>query len=191
MTGTQEFPPIHPNQVIARVILTSLSTTIELMRIIKTESTQHLYELSKKKLETAKKAFNASKKAGKLDYSFIAKAEPSIRENFLAMASEKASKFGNPEAVRVYDHIDTIRRLNQGYNRAGGVLRNFNACWYAFPNTEQFGYRKGKDGRKIRITGYQNHAVVKDAKTLSVAGKDTARARQEKEARTVGGIPSR
>jgi IS605 OrfB family transposase len=36
----------------------------------------------------------------------------------------------------------------------------------------------------------QDHAVVKDAETLSVADSDTIRARQEKEARTAGGIPS-
>ena len=33
-------------------------------------------------------------------------------------------------------------------------------------------------------------AVVKDAETLSVAGNDTTRSRQEKEIRIVGGIPS-
>jgi hypothetical protein len=154
VAGTQELPPIHPNRVMARAILTGLSTTIELMRIIKTEATQYLYELSKKKLDEAKKAYDASKKARKPDFSPITKAEPSIRENFLAMLSEKASRFGNVEVVRVYDPRDTIRRLNQGYNRAGGVLRNFNSCWYNFPNAEQFGIRKGKDGRKIRITGY-------------------------------------
>ena len=107
-------PPIHPNRVMARAILTGLSTTIELMRIIKTEATQHLYELSKNKLEKAKEAFDASVKVGKPDFSHITKAEPSIRENFLAMLSEKASKFGNIEVVRVYDPRDTIRRLNQG-----------------------------------------------------------------------------
>jgi hypothetical protein len=154
VAGTQELPPIHPNRVMARAILTGLSTTVELMRIIKTQETQHQYELSKKKLKEVKKAYDASKKTRKPDFSPITKAEPSIRENFLAMLSEKASKFGNIEVVRVYDPRDTIRRLNQGYNRAGGVIRNFNACWYDFPNTEQFGYRKGKDGRKIRITGY-------------------------------------
>ena len=37
----------------------------------------------------------------------------------------------------------------------------------------------------------KNPAVVKDAETLSVTGNDTPRRRQEKEARTVGGIPSR
>jgi hypothetical protein len=37
----------------------------------------------------------------------------------------------------------------------------------------------------------QDPAVVKDAETLAVAGSDTTRDRQEKEARTVGGIPSR
>ena len=37
----------------------------------------------------------------------------------------------------------------------------------------------------------QDHAVVKDAETLSVTGNDTPRKRQEKEARTVGGIPPR
>jgi IS605 OrfB family transposase len=37
----------------------------------------------------------------------------------------------------------------------------------------------------------QDCAVVKDAKTLSATGNDTTRIRQEKEARTVGGIPSR
>ena len=37
----------------------------------------------------------------------------------------------------------------------------------------------------------QDCTVVKDAETLSVAGNDTTRTRQEKEARTVGGIPSR
>jgi IS605 OrfB family transposase len=36
----------------------------------------------------------------------------------------------------------------------------------------------------------QDPAVVKDAETLAVAGNDTTRAQQEKEARTVGGIPS-
>jgi ribosomal protein L37E len=36
----------------------------------------------------------------------------------------------------------------------------------------------------------QDHAVVKDAKKLAVAGSDTTKVRQEKEARTVGGIPS-
>ena len=36
----------------------------------------------------------------------------------------------------------------------------------------------------------QDYAVVKDAETLSVTGTDTTRARQEKEARTVGGILS-
>jgi IS605 OrfB family transposase len=39
--------------------------------------------------------------------------------------------------------------------------------------------------------GDKDPAVVKDAETLSVAGNDTFRARQEKEARTVGGIPPR
>jgi IS605 OrfB family transposase len=37
----------------------------------------------------------------------------------------------------------------------------------------------------------QDCAVVKDAETLAVTGNDTTRFRQEKEARTVGGIPSR
>jgi hypothetical protein len=36
----------------------------------------------------------------------------------------------------------------------------------------------------------EDHAVAKDAEMLSVAGFDTARTRQEKEARTVGGILS-
>jgi hypothetical protein len=39
--------------------------------------------------------------------------------------------------------------------------------------------------------GDKDPAVVKDAETLSVAGCDTNRVRQKKEARTVGGIPSR
>ena len=39
--------------------------------------------------------------------------------------------------------------------------------------------------------GDKDPAVVKDAETLSVAGCDTNRSRQKKEARTVGGIPSR
>ena len=39
--------------------------------------------------------------------------------------------------------------------------------------------------------GDKDHAVIKDAETLSVAGSNTTRTRQEKEARTVGGIPSR
>jgi hypothetical protein len=39
--------------------------------------------------------------------------------------------------------------------------------------------------------GDKDLAVVKDAEILTVAGNDTARGRQEKEARTVGGIPSR
>jgi IS605 OrfB family transposase len=39
--------------------------------------------------------------------------------------------------------------------------------------------------------GDEDLAVVKDAETLTVAGSDTTRVRQEKEARTVGGIPSR
>jgi ribosomal protein L37E len=38
--------------------------------------------------------------------------------------------------------------------------------------------------------GDKDHAVVKDAETLSVAGNDTPRRRQEQEARTVGGILS-
>ena len=37
----------------------------------------------------------------------------------------------------------------------------------------------------------EDHAVVKDAEKLSVAGSDITRTRQEKEARTVGGMPSR
>ena len=37
----------------------------------------------------------------------------------------------------------------------------------------------------------QDHAVAKDAEKLSVTGNDAIRVRQEKEARTVGGIPSR
>ena len=37
----------------------------------------------------------------------------------------------------------------------------------------------------------QDHAVAKDAEMLSVTGSETTRGRQEKEARTVGGIPSR
>ena len=37
----------------------------------------------------------------------------------------------------------------------------------------------------------QDHAVVKDAETLTVTGSDTLRFRQEKEARTAGGMPSR
>jgi transposase len=37
----------------------------------------------------------------------------------------------------------------------------------------------------------QDYAVGKDAETLSVTGSDTTRVRQEKEARTVGGMPSR
>jgi hypothetical protein len=93
VAGTQELSPIHPNIVIARAILTGLSTTVELMRIIYTEATQHLYELLKNKLEKAKEAFYASVKAGKSDFSHITNAEPRIRENFLAMLSEKASKF--------------------------------------------------------------------------------------------------
>jgi hypothetical protein len=36
----------------------------------------------------------------------------------------------------------------------------------------------------------KDHAVVKDAEILAVAGNDTTRVRQEKEARTLGGIPS-
>ena len=39
--------------------------------------------------------------------------------------------------------------------------------------------------------GDKDHTVVKDAETLSVAGSDTTRIRQKKEARYVGGIPSR
>ena len=35
----------------------------------------------------------------------------------------------------------------------------------------------------------KDYAVAKDAETLSVAGIDTTRVRQEKEARTMGGIP--
>jgi len=38
--------------------------------------------------------------------------------------------------------------------------------------------------------GDKDPAVVRDAETLSVAGKDTPRLRQEKEARTAGGILS-
>jgi hypothetical protein len=34
-------------------------------------------------------------------------------------------------------------------------------------------------------------AVEKDAETLTIAGEDTTRVQQEKEARTIGGIPSR
>jgi hypothetical protein len=45
-------------------------------------------------------------------------------------------------------------------------------------------------GDKTEI-GDKNPAVVKDAEILSVAGTDATRVRQEKEARTVGGIPSR
>jgi hypothetical protein len=60
VAGTQELPPIHPNQVMVRAILTGLSTAVELMRIIKTEATQHLYELSKKNLEEVKKVFDVS-----------------------------------------------------------------------------------------------------------------------------------
>jgi transposase len=37
----------------------------------------------------------------------------------------------------------------------------------------------------------QDHAVVKDVEKLTVTGSDTSRVRQEKEARTVGGIQSR
>jgi hypothetical protein len=40
-------------------------------------------------------------------------------------------------------------------------------------------------------SGDEDHAVEKGAKKLSVTGNDTTRARQEKEARTVGGMPSR
>jgi hypothetical protein len=39
--------------------------------------------------------------------------------------------------------------------------------------------------------GDKDHAMVKDAETLSVTGNDTTRTQQEKEARTVGGMPSR
>ena len=39
--------------------------------------------------------------------------------------------------------------------------------------------------------GDKNHAVVKDAEILAVAGSDTTRVRQEKEARTVGDMLSR
>jgi len=39
--------------------------------------------------------------------------------------------------------------------------------------------------------GDNDPAVVRTVKTLSVAGSDTPVARQEKEARSVGGIPSR
>ncbi len=39
--------------------------------------------------------------------------------------------------------------------------------------------------------GDNDLAVEKDAETLAVAGDDTTRTQQEKEARTVGGIPSR
>jgi hypothetical protein len=131
VAGTQELPPIHPNQVMKRAILTGLSTTIELMRIIKTKATQRLYELSKKKLVRAKKAYDASKKVGKPDFSFIIKAELGIRENLLAILSEKASKFGNIEVVEVYNPKDISRCLNQWWNRAGGVLRNFITCWYS------------------------------------------------------------
>ena len=90
MAGTQDLPPIHPNRVMESAILTGLSSTIELMRIIKTVATQHLHKMTKKKLEEANKAFYASIKAGKPDFSLITKAEPSIRENFLTMLSETA-----------------------------------------------------------------------------------------------------
>jgi IS605 OrfB family transposase len=43
------------------------------------------------------------------------------------------------------------------------------------------------DGIKESV---QDHAAVKDAEILSVTGSDTTRGRQEKEARTVGGMPS-
>jgi transposase len=39
--------------------------------------------------------------------------------------------------------------------------------------------------------GDNDPAVEKDAETLTVAGEDTTRVQQEKEARTIGGIPSR
>jgi hypothetical protein len=39
--------------------------------------------------------------------------------------------------------------------------------------------------------GDNNPAVARTVKTLSVAGSDTSATRQEKEARSVGGIPSR
>ena len=44
-------------------------------------------------------------------------------------------------------------------------------------------------GDKVKKSD-QDHAVVKDAETLSVTGRDTTRVRQEQEARTVGGMPS-
>jgi IS605 OrfB family transposase len=45
-------------------------------------------------------------------------------------------------------------------------------------------------GDEVEV-GDEDLAVVKDAEKLSVAGSDTTRFREEKESRTVGGIPSR
>jgi hypothetical protein len=154
MAKASDSLPEHPNRVIARAYLTGLSTTVQNLWSIKTIKTEHLYESSKKILESAKKRYLRSTRQGKPDFCPLTKAEHTIRSNALTMYWEKLAVFGNTEVHRVRNPNDTIGFANQILNRLGAVLRNLMVIWYTFPDPEELGTRAGSKGKQFRIMGY-------------------------------------
>ncbi|MFW9889481.1 MAG: hypothetical protein ACFFER_14940, partial [Candidatus Thorarchaeota archaeon] len=142
--------PVHPNRVLSQAIKKGLATAVTIQGRIKNKTTRHLYESSKKIWKTATKKYRESTR----EFQHIIDAENNIRKNGLQMLFEKAAAYGNTEVSRVKSSDDTIGPLNQRFNIAGAILRDFALAMYPFPDpielpSGRIGYPKSSYGPEV------------------------------------------
>lgn len=150
--------PVHPERVISRAIKTGLSATIELQRNISNSITKKYYDNSHNTWRIRQQVYQRTKELGTPDFSYIEKAEPSIRNNTRQMFYENAAKYGFTEVSRQRNSDDTVDSLNQRINANGVVVRENSEIMFPIPDPVGFGTytrRDGKGRKKYRRAGYE------------------------------------
>jgi hypothetical protein len=150
--------PVHPERVISRAIKAGLSATIELQRNISSSITKKYYESSYSTWSIRQQVYQITKKRGAPDFSHIAKAEASIRNNTRQMFFENAAKYGFVETHRQKSADDRVDPLNQRFNACGAVVRENSEIMFPFPEPTNFGTHTRQHGnarKKYRRAGFE------------------------------------
>ncbi|MGY5853919.1 MAG: hypothetical protein RTU92_10160 [Candidatus Thorarchaeota archaeon] len=150
--------PVHPERVLTRAVKAGLSATIRLQRSIVNKMTKEFYERSLENWSVRQQVYQITKERGTPDFSYISKAEASIRNNTRLIFYEKAARYGYTEVSRQKNADDTVDPLNQRFNACGTVVRENSETMFPLPDPIDFGTytrRDGKGRKKYRRKGYE------------------------------------
>ena len=157
--GRSRLPmPVHPERVISRAVKAGLSATIVLQRNISNKLTRKYYERSQERWSVRQRVYQTTKKQGSPDFSYISKAEASIRDDTRLMFYENAARYGFTSITRQKNSDDTVDPLNQRFNACGRVVRENSETLFPLPHPTDFGTYSRHDGRgtnKYRRAGYE------------------------------------